>query len=219
MSAEAQEIWLREQGCVVRSTFIDFEEEKEVLCHRRTRSLPCSPRFALADEPLVEDRRPASPVKQRKPVLISLFDGLGGDDASASTTASECRSPRSESDTWCSESEVQHLSVQDQVEKLAQLISEECSYLRIEGHRHLVVEDVEGFGGRKSSCKKNVKATLCVFVQNLPWTKRAKWRQPLLRSAATALEGANIEAVVVGGNLFVNLPGACRIQVDFAAAR
>jgi len=145
---------------------------------------------------------------------------LDGDDASASTAASDCRSPRSESDTWCSENEVQQVStVQDQVEKLAQCISEECSYLRIEGHRHLVVEDVEGFGRSKTTSKKNVSATLCIFVQNLPWTKRAKWRQPLLRSAATALEGVNVEAVVVGGNLFVSLPGACRIQVDFAAAR
>jgi len=222
MSAEAQEMWLREQGCVVRGTFIDIDEEREVLCHRRTRSLPASSRFALPDEPLVKDIRPASPSKQRRPAVISLFDSLGGDEASAASTVatSDCNSPRSYSDTWCSESEVHHVAVDEQVEQLAHLISEECCYLRIEGHRYIVVDDTEGFGGRAHSCKKNnVSAMLCIFVANLPWTKRAKWRHPLLRSAATALEGVNIDAVVVGGNLFVTLPGGCRVQVDFAAAR
>jgi hypothetical protein len=219
MSAEAQEMWLREQGCVVRGTFIDVEE-KEVFCHRRTRSLPASSRLAGADKPLVQSTRPASPMKQKGAAVISLFDCLGGDEANASTAAaSDCRSPRSESDTWCSESEVQRISVVEQVEKLAQLISEECSYLRIEGHRYLVVDDIEGVGGKTVLCKKNVSATLCIFVAGLPWTKRAKWRHPLLRSAATALDDVNIDASVVGGNLFVALHDGCRIQVDFAAAR
>lgn len=218
MSVKAQEMWLREQGCVVRGTFIDIEEEKVVLCHRRTRSLPPSSRMALPDEPLVKDMGPASRVKQRKPV-ISLFDALGGDEASASTVStSDCNSPRSYSDTSCSESEVQYMAIEEQVEQLAQLITEECSYLRIEGHRYLVADDLEG--GRMHLCKKNVSATLCIFVANLPWTKRAKWRHPLLRSAATALDDANVEATVVGGNLFVTLAvSGCRIQVDFAAAR
>jgi hypothetical protein len=168
-------------------------------------------------------------MKQMLPEVISLFDMLGGDEASDATgestmAASDCRSPRSEpdtwgSDTWCSESEIQYVSVDEQVEKLAQLISEECCYLRIEGHRYLVADDVDTLSGRTVVCKKNVSATLCIFVANLPWTKRAKWRHPLLRSAATALEAMNIDAVVVGGNLFVTLPGSCRIQVDFAAAR
>jgi len=109
------------------------------------------------------------------------------------------------------------VAVEEQVEKLAKLISEECCYLRIEGHRYLVAEDTEG--ARILSSKKNVSATLCIFVANLPWTKRARWRHPLLRSAATALEDVNVDAVVVGGNLFVTLPTGCRIQVDFAAAR
>jgi len=218
ISAEDQEMWLREQGCVVRGTFIEMvDEEKEVLCHRRTRSLPPSSRLAGAYEPLVKNMRPASPMKQKRSVVISLFDGLGGDEANASTeAASDCRSPRSELDGWGSESEYPHLSVDQQVEKLGQLISEECSYLRIEGYRYLLVDDMSG---RTLPCKKNMSASLCVFVANLPWTKRAKWRHPLLRSAATALEDAGLDAVVVGGNLFVTLPGGCRIQVDFAAAR
>jgi hypothetical protein len=215
MSAE-QQMWLQEQGFVVRGTFIDVEEEKEVFCHRRTRSLPVSSRVAWPDEPLA--MRPASPMKQRMPTVISLFDILG-DEASASTTAtsSDCNSPRSYSDLSTMESEVLQVAVEEQVEKLAKLISEECCYLRIEGHRYLLAED--GEGGRLLSCKKNVSATLCMFVANLPWTKRAKWRHPLLRSAATALEEVNMDAVVVGGNLFVTLPTGCRIQVDFAAAR
>jgi len=218
MSAEAQEMWLREQGCVVRGTFIDIVEETESFCHRRTRSLPPSVRLALPNEPLAQNR-PASPMKHKRPV-ISLFDMLGGDEGSASTAAtSDCNSPRSNSDTWYSESEIQYAAIEEQVEKLAQLISEECCYLRIEGHRYLVMDDRESFDGRLFPCKKNVLATLCIFVANLPWTKRAKWRHPLLRSAATALEGVNIDAVVVGGNLFVTIPGCGRIQVDFAAAR
>jgi len=111
------------------------------------------------------------------------------------------------------------VAVDEQVEKLAQLISEECCYLRIEGHRYLVVDDIEGFSGKSFAYKRNVSATLCIFVANLPWTKRAKWRHPLLRSAATALEDVNVDAVVVGGNLFVTLSDGCRIHVDFAAAR
>jgi len=206
-------MWLREQGCVVRGTFIDVEEEKEVFCHRRTRSLPASLREARPDEPPA-----ASPMKQRMPTVISLFDSLGGDEASASTTAtSDCNSPRSYSDLSILESEPAQVAVEEQVEKLANLISEECCYLRIEGHRYLVAEGAEG--GRMLSCKKNVSATLCMFVANLPWTKRARWRHPLLRSAACALEDANMDAVVVGGNLFVTLPTGCRVQVDFAAAR
>jgi hypothetical protein len=223
MSAEAQERWLWEQGCVVRGTFIDVGEEKEVLCHRRTRSLPASSRLAGADEPLVKNIRPTvlvtSPIKEKNPTVISLFDSIG-DEANASTAAeSECRSPRSESDTWCSESDFPNVSVDEQVHKLAQLITEECSYLNIEGHRFLVADDLEGFNGNMGLYKKSVSATLCVFVANLPWTKRAKWRHPLLRSAATALEGAVLDAAVVGGNLYVTLPGRLRIKVDFAAAR
>lgn len=218
MSAEAQEMWLRENGCVVRGTFIDIEETKEVFCHRRTRSLPTFPQLALDDEPSAQVMRPPSPVKEKSPAVISLFDMLGADEDSASTIAAS-DSQSEFLDTWCSESDIQHISVDEQVEKLAQLISEECCYLRIEGHRYLVTDDVDAFNGKTLACKKNVSATLCIFVANLPWTKRAKWRHPLLRSAATALEGVNIDAVVVGGNLFVTLPGSCRIQVDFAAAR
>jgi len=224
MSAEAQEMWLREQGCVVRGTFIDiYQEEKQVFCHRRTRSVPALPQteLALDDEPSAEVIRPASPVKQRRPEVISLFDMLGGPDEDSASTiaASDSDCPGSESlDTWCSESDLQHVPVDEQVEKLAQLICEECCYLRIEGHRYLVADDVDALNGRTLARKKNISATLCIFVANLPWTKRAKWRHPLLRSAATALADVNLDATVVGGNLFVTLPG-CRIQVDFAAAR
>jgi len=200
---------------------IDVAEEKDFFfCHRRTRSLPASSRFASPNEPPVKDMRPASPMKNKQAAVISLFDMLRGDEGSASTAAtSDCNSPRSYTDTWCSESEVPHVAVEEHVEKLAQLISEECCYLRIEGHRYLVADDREGFDGRTLPCKKNVLATLCIFVANLPWTKRAKWRHPLLRSAASALEEVNIDAAVVGGNLFVTIPGCGRIQVDFAAAR
>jgi hypothetical protein len=156
-------------------------------------------------------------VKEKSPAVISLFDMLGADEDSASTIAAS-DSQSEFLDTWCSESDIQHISVDEQVEKLAQLICEECCYLRIEGHRYLVADDVDALNGRTLARKKNISATLCIFVANLPWTKRAKWRHPLLRSAATALADVNLDATVVGGNLFVTLPG-CRIQVDFAAAR
>jgi len=104
------------------------------------------------------------------------------------------------------------MTVTEQVHELAHQISEECAFMRVQGHRVLLAEDLQG---RRS---KNV-ATICIFVQGLPWTKRAKWRHPLLRSAATALERVNVDAVVTGGNLFVSLPGVGSVQLDFAAAR
>merc|ERR1719159_2373534 len=121
-------------------------------------------------------------------------------------------SPCSDSEsTACSETEGQ-MTLTEHLNELAHLVSEECGFMRVQGHRILLAE---GLQGHRS---KNV-ATICVFVQGLPWTKRAKWRYPLLRSAAQALERVHVDAVVTGGNLFVSLPGVGRVQLDFAAAR
>lgn len=95
---------------------------------------------------------------------------------------------------------------------LAHLISEECGFMRVQGHRVLIAEGPMGY-------RSKTVATICIFVQGLPWTKRAKWRYPLLRSAAIALERVHVDAVVTGGNLFVSLPRVGRVQLDFAAAR
>jgi hypothetical protein len=101
---------------------------------------------------------------------------------------------------------------------LAKVVQDECSFLRISGHR-LCLTRPQGTGGVGRNGSGAPAITLCVFVQGLPWTKRAKWRQPLLRSAASALERASVPAVVGGGNLHISLPGLGRMQLDFAAAR
>eukprot|EP00746_Dinoflagellata_sp_MGD_P161147 gnl/MRDRNA2_/MRDRNA2_88191_c0_seq1.p1 gnl/MRDRNA2_/MRDRNA2_88191_c0~~gnl/MRDRNA2_/MRDRNA2_88191_c0_seq1.p1 ORF type:complete len:237 (+),score=38.72 gnl/MRDRNA2_/MRDRNA2_88191_c0_seq1:66-776(+) len=219
--AEEQETWLQEQGCRVRGTFIEYvEPDVQRRSHRRVQSVPPSFTFyhQLPATQNVEER-----------VHISLFRSLPDQHPCKESNAStaDCKSPRSESDsisTVCSENERKILPgvaspehLRDQAEKLAQLISKECCYLRIENHRLLVAADLQQDG--LLPAKRNVAASLCIFVNGLPWTKRAKWRQPLLRSAATALQGLSADAVVVGGNLFVNIPSAGRIQVDFAAAR
>jgi len=200
---------------MIRGTFIDVKPEMQTRSHRRTKSLPPSCTF-------FHDEQPAQ--NEKECMYISLFDRLCNnstyDDSNESTA--DCKSPRSESDsmsTACSENErpLSAESVREHVEKLARLISEECSYLRIQSHRLLVVADLKEQGGFPA--KRNVAAALCIFVHGLPWTKRAKWRHPLLRSAADALQDLGIDALVVGGNLFVTLPGAGRVQVDFAAAR
>jgi hypothetical protein len=215
----AQASWLQENGLRIRGTFIEYDENDfQRHSHRRSQSVPPSCTL-FHHKPTTKNG------KER--VCISLFQSLADECISQESNEStaDCKSPRSESgstSTACSENERRLAcgfseNVRERSEKLAQLISEECSYLRIESHRLLVATDLQAQGGFPA--KRNVVATLCIFVNGLPWTKRAKWRQPLLRSAATALQGLNVDAVVVGGNLFVVVPGAGRVQVDFAAAR
>lgn len=179
-----------------------------------------------------------------RPTTLSLFDRLGCKSPNADAT-DRPKSPRSESvSTTCSwrENEEQALEIADKdsasttssendsqmhvpadevahwINWLAKVVKEECSFLRISGHRLCLTRPQgPGGGGRNGSGAPAI--TLCVFVQGLPWTKRAKWRQPLLRSAASALERAAVPAVVSGGNLHINLPGLGRVQLDFAAAR
>lgn len=217
--AGIQETWLQEQGCRVRGTFIEYvEPDIQRRSHRRVQSVP--PSFTFFH------RTPATRNNEER-VRISLFRSLSDPAKESNASTADCKSPRSETDstsTVCSENERKILPrisspehLRDQAEKLAQLISEECSYLRIEDHRLLVAADLEQQGVLPA--KRNVAASLCIFVSGLPWTKRAKWRQPLLRSAATALQELSVDAVVVGGNFFVTIPGAGRVQVDFAAAR
>lgn len=188
---------------------------------------------------------------------LSLFDRLGCKSQSAEVAPERPKSPRSDSEevsTTCSwrGNEEQALEliadkdsasttssendsqlpvptdeVTDRINSLAKVVKEECNFLRISGHR-LCLTRPQGPGGIGRNGPGAPAITLCVFVQGLPWTKRAKWRQPLLRSAAGALERTGVQAVVSGGNLHINLPGMGRhshshnhihVQLDFAAAR
>jgi hypothetical protein len=190
-----------------------------------------------------------------RPTTLSLFDRLGCKTPSVEVAAERPKSPRSDSvSTTCSWREneeqtleliadkdsasttssendsqlpVPTLEVADRINSLAKVVKEECSFLRISGHR-LCLTRPQGQGGVGRNGPGAAAITLCVFVQGLPWTKRAKWRQPLLRSAASALDRAGVQAVVSGGNLHINLPGLVRhshshshihVQLDFAAAR
>lgn len=218
---ESQALWFKDCRCVVRRTFIEIEsEQKPSSPPRRARSLPP---WAVAC--------PGSLKGSASRVPISLFEGLGCKGAAASTEsldvysestacsdAVQPSSPRAESvSTTCSDSALAHENeaaerTRDRVRGLAQLVADECGFMKISGHRLCVAR---GTVGRHNA----PTTTLCIFVHGLPWTKRAKWRQPLLRSAATALERANVRAVVTGGNLYVSLPGVGRVQLDFAAAR
>jgi len=221
----SQEAWLQQNGCVIRHTFIDLEShevEDSVLPRHRSQSLP--PRLNKDIEPQRQQEVQKMRTPTRCPMQLSLFDSLRCADTETSpassgtptTPRSVCselvRSPCSDSmSTACSETDGQ-MGVTERVHELAHIISEECGFMRVQGHRVLLAE---GLPGLRS---KNV-ATICVFVQGLPWTKRAKWRYPLLRSAAQALERVQVDAVVTGGNLFVSLPRVGRVQLDFAAAR
>lgn len=182
---------------------------------------------------------------EARPTTLSLFDRLGCKPSQEGTTVRP-KSPRSESVSttcsWRGEPEqaleihadkdsasttssdndgqlpVAADEVAERINWLAQVVRDECSFLRISGHR-LCLTRPQGPPGVGRNGPGAPAITLCVFVQGLPWTKRAKWRQPLLRSAASALERAAVQAVVSGGNLHINLQGLGRVQLDFAAAR
>eukprot|EP00746_Dinoflagellata_sp_MGD_P127617 gnl/MRDRNA2_/MRDRNA2_62149_c0_seq1.p1 gnl/MRDRNA2_/MRDRNA2_62149_c0~~gnl/MRDRNA2_/MRDRNA2_62149_c0_seq1.p1 ORF type:complete len:284 (-),score=39.96 gnl/MRDRNA2_/MRDRNA2_62149_c0_seq1:420-1271(-) len=186
-----------------------------------------------------------------RPTTLSLFDRLGCKNPGVEVAAERPKSPRSDTvSTTCSWRETEEMAliadkdsasttssendsqlpadeIADRINALAKVVKEECSFLRISGHR-LCLTRPQGPGGVGRNGPGALAITLCVFVQGLPWTKRAKWRQPLLRSAASALDQAGVHAVVSGGNLHINLPGLGRhshshnhihVQLDFAAAR
>jgi len=109
------------------------------------------------------------------------------------------------------------------LDELANLVADECSFMRVEGHKLMSLTpspvDSQRYGRNGDVAKQLTVATICLFVRGLPWTKRAKWTDPLRRSAVFALERVHLDAAVTGGNLFVDVPGIGRVQVDFAAAR
>lgn len=97
---------------------------------------------------------------------------------------------------------------------LVSILKQECRFMRLRGWAVL-------FPDPQVATKQPPYVCLRVFVEGLPWVRRAKWLQPLRRAVAGLLHGAGHAAVIQGGNLFAPLDLDClRVaRVEFAAAR
>lgn len=103
-------------------------------------------------------------------------------------------------------------SREESARQILELVQHECAFLRIRGHGLRI----------EKHRQRSVAATLCIFVQGLPWSKRAKWLLPLLWSVSAVLQRCGCAARVRGGVLRAPLDdvdGGETLRIDFAAAR
>jgi hypothetical protein len=97
--------------------------------------------------------------------------------------------------------------------QVVEVICSQFAFLRLCCHRLLPKSN----GSARS--KGRSPPTLYVFVHGLPWARRAKWHQPLLRSFAVMLAKHGIPTTMISGQLRVAPKKLQWFQVDIVAAR
>jgi hypothetical protein len=80
-------------------------------------------------------------------------------------------------------------------ERIVDLINEQCGFLLVRGH------GVYPENGERMR-QRGIAATLRFYVYGLPWSRRAKWLQPLHRSVAAVVQRTEPWVIVRGGELF-----------------
>jgi len=96
------------------------------------------------------------------------------------------------------------IDLQERCEDLVAIVRRECGFMRITGH---ALKPMMGKWDDEMGRPDKTGAALClrISIAGLPWVKRAKWQQPLMRTVAALLQRAGCQVIARRSALYLPL--------------